>query len=292
MITAEKKMISNSWFEKKRMNDAEFETLSNFVTLNYGIKLPESKRIMLEGRLQKRLKEVNVDSFKDYLEFVFSHDGQIELINMIDAISTNKTDFFRESAHFEFITNNLLRQFQAENKSEKMRFWSSAASTGEEIYTMAMVMNEYNRKSYEGGIDYSILGTDISVRALQQAVSAIYKHDRILNLPIELRKRYFLKSKDPQSDLVRVNAQLRSKTRFERLNLMDEVYNVGDEFDVIFCRNVLIYFDKETQEKVVNKLSDNLKPGGYLFLGHSESIIGKHVPLTQIQPTIYKRPLR
>lgn len=274
--------------EKRRISEAEFEKLSRFITSQYGIKLPPEKKVMVEGRLQKRLKHTGLADFKAYLDYVFSDRGEQELLEMIDAISTNKTDFFRESSHFTFLKDKLLPSI-AGSSYNKLKIWSAAASSGEEIYTIAITMEEYNRANPQHRFDYSILGTDISIDILKKAVTAVYNYNRIADIPVELRNKYFLRSKNRNENKVRVIPALRSRARFERLNLMDNDYAVEAGQDIIFCRNVLIYFDKESQEAVINKLCSKLKPGGYFFLGHSESILGKNVPLKQIEPTIYQR---
>jgi len=276
--------------EKERISDEEFQRLSVFVTKNYGIKLPQIKKIMVEGRLQKRLRITQTNNFRNYLALIFSDEGKAEIVHMIDAISTNKTDFFREPSHFELLTDHLLPNYLSKNQKKQISIWSAASSTGEEIYTLAMSIEELNEsRDFSDKIDYKILGTDISVEAIKTAVSAVYNQDRIKDLPVALRNKYFLRSKDREAKQVRVISGLRNKTTFQRLNLMDSQYAVSGEFDVVFCRNVLIYFDKITQEAVINKLCQKLKKGGYFFLGHSESIIGKEVPLKQLKPTVYEK---
>ncbi len=277
-------------YEKQKLSDTEFGRLSTFVTQNYGIRLPKEKKVMVEGRLQKRLRATGSESFKKYLELVFGEDGETELVNMIDAISTNKTDFYRESAHFDFLTDCVLPEFRAVHQKRNLSIWSAAASTGEEIYTLAMVLEEFNiKQSVDKQLDYRIHGTDISVEALKQAVNAVYKYDRIKDVPFDIRNKYFLKSKNKETNTVRVIPRLRSKVSFNRLNLIDDQYNVDKQYDIVFCRNVLIYFNKATQEAVINKLCERLTKGGYFFLGHSESILGKNVPLKPILPTIYEK---
>ena len=273
---------------KVALGDTEFNKLSSFINTNYGIKLPPAKKVMLEGRLQKRLKATRLHSFSDYLDYVFSEEGKSEIIHMIDQVSTNKTDFFREPAHFDFLNNHILPEHQKYSSRNPIKIWSSAASSGEEIYTIGFSIEEFNDNN-NNRLDYSILGTDISVEILKKAVSAIYSEERIVNIPLELKRKYFLKSKDQLKKTVRVISQLRQKSKFQRLNLMDNSYNVPDNFDVIFCRNVLIYFDKKTQEDVVRKQCMKLRKDGYFLLGHSESIMGLDLPLKQIQPTIYKK---
>jgi chemotaxis protein methyltransferase CheR len=282
-----KELLFNSF--SKELSDTEFQKLSDFIYRNYGIKMPLSKKGMLQARLQNRLRETNLGSFKDYCDFVFSNkEGESEVVHMIDVVSTNKTDFFRESAHFDFMESTVLPEFLNSSPDETMRIWSSACSSGEEVYTIEMVISEFlaGKKSF----DYSVLGTDISTRILDRASNAIYNEERVADLSADLKKKYLLKSKNRENPSVRIIPELRNKAKFQRLNLMDEAYSqIPKNFDIVFCRNVLIYFDRPTQEKVINKLCAHLKPGGYFFLGHSESITGIDVPLKQIKPTIFKR---
>jgi chemotaxis protein methyltransferase CheR len=270
------------------LSDADFTKLSAFIYTNYGIKLPITKKTMLQSRLMARLKANNIESYKEYCQFVLSgRAGESEIINMIDLVSTNKTDFYRESAHFDFMKAVALPEFAENNPGKKMNIWSSASSSGEEAYTIAIVISEFleNNKKF----DFSVFGTDISTRILEKASLGIYPLERVDVIPLSQKKKYLLKGKDPEKPMVRIIPELRAKTKFERLNLMDNSYNVPKEFDIIFCRNVLIYFDRETQEKVINKLCMHLKKGGYFFLGHSESVSGINVPLKQIKPTIFER---
>ncbi|MDN5210897.1 CheR family methyltransferase [Fulvivirgaceae bacterium BMA12] len=273
---------------KVPMSDPEFIKLSGFIYTHFGIKLPIAKKIMIEGRLQKRLLAVGLPSFKSYFEFVTSKEGQLELLNMIDSVSTNKTDFFREPYHFEYMTEQLLPEYFTEQGRKPLTIWSAAASSGEEPYTLAICIEEYNKKTINK-IEYSLLGTDISVEILKKAVVAVYDEAKIATIPAGLKRTYFLRNKDKAKKLVRVIPGLRSKVKFQRVNLMDDTYHVDTNFDFIFCRNVLIYFDKKTQENVINKLCSNLRKGGYFFLGHSESVVGMNVPLIQVKPTIYKK---
>lgn len=270
-----------------RMTDDDFERLSNFVYQQSGIKMPQIKRIMLQSRLQKRLRELRIESFKEYADFVFSPEGQKnEIIHMLDVVSTNKTDFYREPVHFDFLKNNILPDFIAEN-DKPFKVWSAGCSSGEEPYTIAITLNEF--KIQHPKLSYTILGTDISTQILQKAAMAIYKEDRVVNIPFELKKKYFLRSKNRENKTVRVVKELRNSVQYQRLNFMDTSYQIPGVFDVIFCRNVLIYFNREAQEEVIMKLCHKLKSGGYLIIGHSESIIGLDLPLKQIKPTIYKR---
>jgi len=270
------------------LSDIDFSKLSSFIYSNYGIKLPITKKTMLQSRLLPRLKANGMNSYSDYCQFVLSKKcGEAEITNMIDLVSTNKTDFYREAAHFDFMKDEVLPEYLAENSNKPLTVWSSASSSGEEAYTIAMVISEFMEG--KGKFDYSILGTDISSRILEKATAGIYTMDRVDVIPLAQKKKYLLRGKDTENPMVRILPELRAKTKFHRLNLMDNSYNVPKEFDIIFCRNVLIYFDRETQEKVINKLCLHLKKGGYLFLGHSESISGYDVPVVQIKPTMFQK---
>jgi chemotaxis protein methyltransferase CheR len=280
--------VTNLYY-KIQMTNSDFSRLSSFIYGELGIKMPVEKKVMLQSRLQKRLSELMMGSFSEYIEYVFSKDGErSELYKMIDIVTTNKTDFFREPTHFNFLTDSILKNIDFHGSKRKMlKIWSAGCSSGEEAYTIAITLNEFQKAN--PSLDYSILATDISVRILQKASAAIYSEDRIKDIPLDIKKKYFLKSKDPLDKTVLVIKDLRSKVHFQRLNFMDNVYSVDRDFDIIFCRNVLIYFDRETQQNVINKLTEKLKPGGIFFLGHSESITNMSVPLKQIKPTIFQK---
>ncbi len=282
--------ISNNDLHKifdAKLTDADFQKLSLFIHSQFGIKMPEAKKIMLQSRLQKRLRALGMLSFNDYVEFVFSKKGHSEIIQMMDVVSTNKTDFYREPAHFDFLKSTILPEFTAQKQLNKFKVWSAGCSSGEEAYTAAMLLSDYTLANPQ--FDYTIYGTDISTQILRKAIDGIYTADRVDIVPLEQKKRYLLKSKNKEKKLIRIVATLRQKTKFERLNFIDKTYPVTEMYDLIFCRNVLIYFDRKTQESVINKLCRNLKKGGYFFLGHSESITGIDVPLKHLQPTIFQK---
>ena len=251
--------------------------------------MPPIKRIMLQSRLQKRLRDLKMQNFKEYCDYVFSKAGQMsEIIHMLDVVSTNKTDFFREAVHFDFLASDVLPEFYNTGSGSKtMKVWSAGCSSGEEPYTISIVLADF--AASHSGFDYSILGTDLSTQILQKAVDAVYRMDRVEAIPLDIKKRHFLRSKDSANPTVKLAPHIRKKVRFARLNFMDNTYDVGDMFDVVFCRNVLIYFDRSTQERVINKLCTRLKSGGFFFLGHSESIMNMDVPLVQVKPTIFRR---
>lgn len=269
------------------MSSADFNRLSSFISQEFGIKLPPVKKTMLQGRLQKRLRTLDILSFRDYVSFVLSDEGKkSELIHMIDVVTTNKTDFFRENNHFEFLKDKALPAYHSKN-NDIFRVWSAGCSSGEEPYTLGIVLQEF--ADTHSGFNYQIMGTDISSRILEKANMAIYGMERVQVIPMALKKKYFLRSKDKSNPSVRVVPRLRQKVRFSRLNFMDHQYKMDVRFDAIFCRNVLIYFDKPTQEKVISRQLVHLKPGGYFFLGHSESIMNMDLPLVQVRPTVFRK---
>ncbi|MFH0724825.1 MAG: protein-glutamate O-methyltransferase [Pseudomonadota bacterium] len=273
------------------MSPKTFERFREFVTTHLGIKMPDVKKTMLQSRLQKRLRLLSIDSYEDYYDYVFSARGrQAELTHMIDAVTTNKTDFFREPKHFDYLVRAALPdllQARSAAASKTFRFWSAGCSTGAEPYTLGMVLSEFAERV--AGFQFAIIATDISQRVLEEARAGIYSEEMAAPIPLPLRKKYLLRSKNPQENAVRINSEIRSKVRFGRLNFMEDSFGLRQNVDVIFCRNVLIYFDRSTQEQVVNRLCRHLHTGGFLFLGHSETLNGLSVPLTQIYPTIYKR---
>jgi len=273
---------------KAQLHQDDFNRLSAFIYRESGIKMPPVKRIMLQSRLQKRLKELKMTSFKEYCEYVFSKEGlNNEIIHMLDVVSTNKTDFFREPVHFDFLTDTILPAYWETARTRPLKVWSAGCSSGEEPYTIAIVLYEFAEK--HPGFDFTILGTDITTKILHNAIDPIYKDDRVTNIPFDIKRKYFLKSKDRTNPTVKVGPHVRRKVRFDRLNFMDSYYDIAETFDIVFCRNVLIYFDRETQEKVINKLCTKLKSGGHFFLGHSESIMNMDVPLKQLKPTIFQK---
>jgi chemotaxis protein methyltransferase CheR len=271
---------------KTELSHGEFNKLSQFIMSEYGIKMPPEKKIMLQSRLQKRLKILGIDNFKEYLEYLFSKHGMSEeVIHMMDVVSTNKTDFFREPAHFDFMLSESLPNLQNSLGVKNFKIWSAGCSSGEEPYTLAITMSEY--KETHNVIDYSIFASDISTQVLKTAINAIYNEERIKDIPLTLKKKYFLRSKKREELKGRVIAELRNKIEFARVNLLDINHVSVPKYHIIFCRNVFIYFDRATQLKILNALCSNIIPGGYLFLGHSESITGLDLPLTSIIPTVF-----
>jgi chemotaxis protein methyltransferase CheR len=271
------------------MTPREFSLFSQFIENTCGIRMPDSKKLMLESRLQKRLRHLDIKSFREYYDYLVSKQGmRDELVSMIDVVTTNKTDFFREAAHFRYLFENVLPKLPETEQLNGVRIWSAGCSSGEEPYTLAMILSEYARKRQ--GFRYSILATDICTDVLKDAHRGIYDEEKIAPIPHELKKRYLLRSKDRNRGVVRICPELRSAVTFRRLNFMDATFDIDRPFRIIFCRNVIIYFDRQTQEVLLNKFCRHLLPGGYLFLGHSETLNGLDVPLVQASSTIYRKP--
>ena len=272
------------------LKDREFNRFSAFIYEEVGIKMPPAKKTMLEARLQKRLKALGIGTFEAYADYVFSSEGQREeLVHLIDVVTTNKTDFFREPAHFEYLVKtavpSLIDAHEAGFRSP-LKVRSAGCSTGEEPYTLAMVLSEFGEA--HPGFHSSILATDISTEVLSKSRNAIYAEDRVDPIPLHLKKKYLLKSRDRNKGLVRIVPRLRSMVQFRRLNFMEE-FAMPEQMDIIFCRNVIIYFDKQTQERLLNRFWRQLVRGGFLFLGHSETLNGLDVPLAPVASTVYRK---
>lgn len=272
---------------RARISPRSFARLAAFIEGQTGIKMPESKRHLVEGRLMRCLRSTGISSIDAYCDHILSGEAsEAELLELVNALTTNKTDFFREPGHFDYITSHILPEF-ARDGIGRARCWSAAASTGMEAYTLAMVIADFMERSH--ALDFEILATDIDTNVLQEARRGIYPLSALAPVPPLLRNRYVLRANDPRRKEGRVVADLRRRISFGRLNLMDSQYPVGAPMDLILCRNVLIYFEKAVQAKVIARLCDCLRPGGYLILGHSESIMGLNLPLATVSNTVFRR---
>ena len=268
----------------------QFNKFKSFIYEQCGIKLTETKKTLLEARLQKRIRKLGMRSFQEYEAYVFSPKGMDEeLIQMIDVVTTNKTDFFREPGHFDYLVNNALPELMGMNGgvNRDLRVWSAGCSTGEEPYTLSMVLSDYEEK--HPGVRFSVLASDISTKVLEQAIQGLYDLEKVAPVPLIMKKKYLLKHKDKTKKIVRITPELRNRVTFRRLNFMDSDYGMKKPLHIIFCRNVLIYFDRPTQERIINRFSQNLVEGGYVFLGHSETLNGMRVNVTQVSPTVYRK---
>lgn len=272
------------------LSERHFQSIAELIEGQVGIKLPAGKRVMLEGRLNKRVRALNFSGINEYVEQLFEKERfDDELTHLIDVVTTNKTDFFREPQHFTFLRETAVPDMlmQRGRASHDLKIWSAACSTGMEAYSTAMVLDDMIRSGSR--FAFRILGTDISTAVVRLAKAAIYNSSSLEPVPQAFLKRYFLWSKDRSRGEVRIVPELRRLTHFARMNLIDAAYPVDRDVDIIFCRNVLIYFDRGTQRKVVERLCSHVRPGGYLLVGHSESMVHSLVPgLKQVQPTIFR----
>jgi chemotaxis protein methyltransferase CheR len=272
----------------KQLTDAEFKKFSDLIYQQVGIFMKVEKKELLNARLGKRLRACQLDSFQEYFDLISRPDQQkLEFVQFLDSVSTNFTSFFREVSHFDYLKANVLPELVAQKASARdFVFWSSASSSGEEPYTLAMFLNEFGGQ--HAGFRYKIMATDISTRVLAMAASGVYPLEQTTKVPNDILKKYFQKGLGSSAGKVKVKDDIRRQVNFQRFNLMDEFPWHG-EMDVIFCRNVMIYFDRQTQEKLISKFYNCLNKGGYLFIGHSESIASLKHDFVQVEATTYKK---
>ncbi len=273
------------------LSPESFALFAQFITSELGIKMAEAKLPMVQGRILRRVRELRLGSAEQYRDYFFSSRSSEEREQFINVITTNKTDFFREPEHFNYLVAEALPQLLSALRGPRGRvnLWSAACSTGEEPYTLAMVLSEH--AGQKTGFDFAILGTDVSTRVLKHAQQGIYQQSEVEPIPVELRRKYLLRSRNPADGLVRIVPKLRQKISFHQLNFMNSDYGIGDMYQIIFLRNVLIYFDRVMQEAVINKVCRNLAPGGYLFLGHSESVAAFDIPVVSVKTSIFRKPV-
>ncbi len=274
------------------LSKTNFEKLAHLITTELGIKMGAEKSSMVQSRLVRRVRELSLPSIDAYCERLFTSDLLYsERVHLYNAITTNKTDFFREPQHFQFLTQvalpDLRREGHFESSNRRILAWSAPCSSGEEPYTLAMILSEYAESC--PGIGFRILATDISTKVLSIAKEGVYTRQQAAPIPNNLKRKYLLQSKSKDRSVVRVIPEIRRSVSFHQLNFMDPSYGIQEMFSIIFCRNVLIYFDRPTQESVINKLCQNLRAGGYLFVSHSESLQGLNVPLISLGTSCFKR---
>ncbi|HOQ12127.1 MAG: Chemotaxis protein methyltransferase [Spirochaetes bacterium ADurb.Bin218] len=273
-----------------QMSEAERAQISSFIESEFGIKMPAIKKVLLTGRLAKRLRALGFSSYGDYYRFIRSDKGAAELFIFADLISTHETSFFREEQHFAYLYSEILPRLAESTGAgvkRAIRILSAACSTGEEVYSIAMTIEEFKRKVISNYM-YNITGSDISIKVIESAKRAVYSNSRLKNVSGEYQRRYFMKGKNDKKELVRIVPEIRINTNFMVLNLMDDYYPFTEKFDVIFCRNALIYFDRENQINVIRKLCNHLMKNGFLLIGHSETMTGYNLPLRCVEPTIYR----
>lgn len=288
--TAKSSEFSINTYSPPRLSDRQFQFFSELVYNTCGIKLPPIKKAMLIARISKRLRALEIQTFGEYIDFISSPQGEAqELVHLIDVMSTNKTDFFREADHFQFLTNRVLaefaRRYHENGGRREINIWSAGCSSGEEPYTMAMVLADF--AAANPWFDFSILATDISTKVLAMAKQAIYADSRLAPVAEGYRRKYFMRGKGEQAGSHRVVPELRQRITFKRLNFLDSEFNLPKRLDAIFCRNVIIYFDQKTQGELFCKFYRNLAPDGYLFIGHSEALVGIEDRMVRVAPSVF-----
>lgn len=259
----------------------EFERFRQLIHQHAGIDLSPEKISLVSSRLAKRVDHFGLDNYGDYFRLLTSPDYPDEFQVMVNILTTNETYFFREPKHFEFVRNQVLNAW----RGDVFRVWSAASSTGEEAYSLAMVLAENL-----GMRQWEVFGSDLSTRVLEVAARAVYPIDRLEHMDGQLLEKYCLKGVNSQEGFFRIGPRLREHVRFAHVNLMDPVPPHLGKFDMIFLRNVLIYFNQQTKQQVVERLITALKPGGYFFVSHSESLYRITDKLQQVKPSIYRRP--
>jgi chemotaxis protein methyltransferase CheR len=268
----------------------EFHLFQILVLRESGIHLGEKNRAMLVSRLWKRLRALELNSFSSYYRRVKA--DPLEMVRMLDCICTNETHFFREPAAFDCLRSRIFPEWMAENdagkRTKKLRVWSAACSTGEESYSLAMALLTYFPPA--AGWDIEVLGTDLSTKVLAHASAGIWPGEKISGVPVDYQRRFLLKGFGTERGKIKAVDELRKVVRFQRLNLTQQPYSVIGPFDLIFCRNVLIYFQWETKIRVVDSLGKYLTPNGYMFLGHAESLHGVADKLQFVAPKVFLSP--
>lgn len=275
-----------------KRESSHFDRLTKLIQDEIGVRLPASKRQMVEGRLRRRRMALGFESVDAYFHHLFEQGGlEAEMHEILDAVTTNKTDFFREPDHFRLLIDRIVPETLAQRPAARRRalfkLWSAAASTGAEAFTAAMLLEDLAGRLPD--LNYGILGTDINTEVIEIARRAIYPSDQIVPVPAELQARFLMQGSGELAGQVRVVPEVRQRVRFARLNLMDEQYAVDRDLDVIFLRNVLIYFDPEDQSQVIGRMVMHLAPGGHLIVGHSESMVVRSESLRQIAPAVFQR---
>lgn len=263
----------------------DYQFISRVVYEHSRINLGKDKQGLVTSRLAKRLRQLKLGSYSEYCDLLRSPAGEEELRYLIDRISTNHTHFFREIKHFEFLGEKVLPAWKKANADGTFRIWSAASSSGEEAYSLAIYLAENLAPAASG--QWTIEATDISTRVLDMARRGVYEAERIGSISPEWLRRYFQKGVRDWEGHFRVKDELRQRVNFHHLNLLEGDYPFTKQFDVIFCRNVMIYFDRQTQTDLIARLSEKLVPGGYLMVGHSESLSGIKHSLKLVQPAVY-----
>lgn len=273
------------------LTDAEFNDLVKIIYDKTRIQMSEHKRALVNSRIIKRLRALNMSSFKEYIDFLRNVSDEEEITNFINAVTTNKTDFFRENKHFEYMKSNFLPSWEKsyqEGRVKNLRIWSAACSTGEEPYTIAMTLHEYFGERY-GKYDIKILASDIDTNVLSHAMRGVYKEESVDPIANSILKKYFLKGTGEKAGFYKVKEILQKDLFFRQLNFKESDFDIHTMFDLIFCRNVIIYFDKDFQKELFNKFYRYMKEDSLVFIGHSETLFGISDKFKYVSSNIYKK---
>jgi chemotaxis protein methyltransferase CheR len=279
-----------SFVSEVKLSESDFGKISDLIYRHCGINLHAGKKELVRARLAKRLRLLKIQTFPEYIEFALNDATGNEFTAMVDSISTNLTSFFRENQHFEYLQKEFLPAVMESKKNSGdsvIRAWSAGCSSGEEPYSIAITLLE--AIGNDPKLRAKILATDISTRILEKAKAGVYDPERVSPVPAEQKHRYLLQEKVDGRKVFKAGKSLKDIIFFGQVNLMEE-WPIKVPLDFIFCRNVMIYFDKPTQERLVNRYWNNLNPGGLLFTGHSESLTGINHKFRYVQPTIYVKP--
>lgn len=286
MLPSQNDRLSGALASELQLGDREFNFIRTVVEKNTGIVLASSKKQLVQGRLSRRIRELGLSGFADYCELV-KNGGPEELVGLVNSITTNVTAFFRENHHFEALASVMLPEAMARNeRSRRLRIWSAACSSGEEPYSIAMTALEHIQNA--GRWDFKILATDIDSDILNSAAKGEYPMERLNGISDERKRRWFVAGVGAQEGNVRVKPELQTIITFRTLNLIGE-WPMQGPFDVIFCRNVMIYFDQPTRDRLLARYARMLANGGYLCLGHSESIPPQHAHFKLVGRTVYRK---
>jgi len=268
-----------------QLTDSDFFKMRDFMYQNFGINLSQ-KRTLIEGRLSNVLKQRGFNNFTEYVDHVLSSKSDEEISLLVSKLTTNFTYFLREDQHFDFMTQTAFPEILPNIKNKSLAIWSAGCSSGEEPYTIAMVIDNYF-KGNKKGMDTRVLATDISDNVLRKAKNGVYNADRMTRLPDTWIKKYFTKIDE---ETYQVSSAIKQEVIFRKFNLMEPVFHFKRKFDIIFCRNVMIYFDNAVRLALVKKYAENLRPGGYLFIGLSENLVHSNdIPLQYVRPSIYRK---
>ena len=276
-------------FQQQLLSERQFHRFQSLIYDVVRVALPDSKRLMLSGRLAKRLNALKMDTFEEYWAYLENPDNLLqEKQALLNVITTNKTEFYRESYHFEYLVNTVLSELRSDTRvayGDSVEIWSAGCSSGEEPYTIAMEL------ANAMGIhqNFNVLATDISTAVLHRAMQAVYDKSTVDSIPPAIKQKYLMRGKGEFEGKYRISPEIRKHVTFGRLNFADKTYGIDKKFHAIFCRNVMIYFDRETQHNTIRKLCHHLQPFGYLFIGHSETLEPQMFDLQKMMPTVYRR---